>query len=157
MPGIRDAYCNTFPIPNEEEMKEDVREFTASPAAELREQNRLLVTTVARAYREAKELPVICAGSFDPAPVARSKKWTPEICHFIVDVENAIAKVTTNKPDKDALLAAWDRLQEEDAVIGRDGARFIRLAAPILHTRGLHPAAYFRVIRHGSASIRKTR
>lgn len=112
-------------------MKEDVYEFTASPAAELKEQNRVLVTTVARAYKEAKELPVICAGSFDPAPITRSKKWTPEICHF--------------------------RLQQDDAVIGKDGARLIKLAAPIFNARGLHPARYFRVIRHGSASTRRTR
>lgn len=134
-------------------MKEDVCEFRASPAAELREQNRVLVTAVARAYREAKELPVMCASSYDPAPITRSKRWTPDICHFIVDVEHAVAKIT-NKPDKDVLLAAWTRLQKDDAVIGKDGARLIKLAAPIFSARGLHPAAYFRHMRRGSVSQR---
>jgi len=132
------------------------REFTASPAAELREQNRVLVVTVARAYQEAKELPLLCATSYDPAPVTQSRKWTPQSCEFCVDVENAVAKIT-NKPDKDVLLGAWNRLQQDDAVIGKDGARFIKLAAPIFDVRGLHPARYFRVIRHGSASTRRTR
>ena len=78
-------------------MKTEVCELTASPAAELRERNRVLVTTIALAYKEAKELPIICASSYDPAPVTRSKKWTPEVCHFTVDVENASRRLRTSR------------------------------------------------------------
>jgi len=150
---LKRTLCSTNP--QKGDMNEVVRELTASPAAELREQNRVLVTTVARAYKQAKGLPLLCATDYDPAPVTQSRKWTPQSCEFCIDVENAIRKITGNKPDADVLLEAWNRLQKDDAVIGKDGARLIRLAAPIFNARGLHPAKYFRIIRHGSASARR--
>lgn len=119
-------------------------EIIESAAAARRAEQRLLVVSVANAYAWCRNLPAICATNPDPNTSRRSSRWTPDTAGFVIDTERAIAKVIGDQHDRDVLFAAWKQLQEDDAVIGVDGARLIRLAAPIFAKHGLRPAEYFR-------------
>jgi hypothetical protein len=125
-------------------------ERTESTKVDLEQWRRALVVTVARTYMAAKELPVMCASNYDPTPITRSRKWTPQSCEFVCDVENAVRRVLENKPDADELVNAWERLQDDSNPIGKREARVIKLLAPIFETRELHPTQYFRRVRLGS-------
>jgi hypothetical protein len=129
-------------------------EIDASALYELRPSNKSLVVSVARAYREAKELPAIAAINYDPNPTTQSRKWTPESCHFTLDVENAVFHALRNSSYKRELRATWEHLQDESNMAKRDARSLIRLLAPIFAARGLSPERYFQRIRYGSAKRR---
>jgi hypothetical protein len=111
-----------------------------------------LVRGVIDAYSQVKQLPVICAISYDPAPPAHSRKWSPDSAHYCCDVEHAVRDVCAGDAE---LLASWARLLEEDAPIGKSDVKTIRKLAKVFEVRGLHPARYFRIIRHGSPKRRE--
>jgi hypothetical protein len=123
-------------------------EVKESAVAELRARNRAIVVGVAKAYREACNLPVMCARDYDLSPVSCSRIWTPTVAHYKADCEAAVRKIVSNKSDAEELTAAWERLQTEDGVMGSSGMRFIKLAAPIFTVRELEPNRYFRVNKY---------
>lgn len=129
-------------------------ETKESAAAELRARNRAIVTSVALGYKEACNLPPVCAQNHDPTPVRHSRVWTPQVAEFKADVEAAVRKITSNKPDAVELNEAWERLQKDDATIGPFGMRFIKMAAPIFSVRELEPHRYFKVNKYPRRAVR---
>jgi len=115
-----------------------------SAAAARRATDRELVAAVAQVYKQFRMLPPVSAINFDSSPTSRSLKWSPETAHFIIDIEKALQFALDNKADVDALSNAWRRLQTDITIIDKDCARLIRLLAPVLHRRGLHPRRYFK-------------
>ena len=118
------------------------------------EWDRCLVLAVAEAYVKVKDLPVLCAVDFDPAPVTHSRRWSPDSCHFCVDVGHAVRDALKNQPDAVELEAAWERLLEDSTVVKKTGAKLITRLARVFDARGLHPARYFKTIRRGSPNKR---
>jgi hypothetical protein len=117
-----------------------------SALAELNARRREIVLNVARAYRTCKELPPIVAINHDATH--RSNRWTPDSCHFVIDVEHGLAYAIAEKVDEEALRGAWERLQGEDSVTDKTTERLIKFVGPVFDRRGLHPAAYFRQDRY---------
>jgi hypothetical protein len=128
-------------------------EQTESAVAARRAAQRMLVISVARTYAWCRNLPALCAINPDPHPPRRSSRWTPDTAAYTIDCERAVAKATEDQSDKEVLFAAWEKLQGDDAVIGVDGARFIKLAAPVFAARGLRD--YFTVNKYPQPKVQR--
>jgi hypothetical protein len=127
-----------------------------STAVELAKENTWawecrLVRDVVKAYRLVRELPVLGAVNPDPAPVTHSRRWSPDSCHFVIDVERCVRDACNGDSE---LQASWGHLLENDTTISKADAKLIRRLARLLEARGLHPAKYFRKIHHGSPQRR---
>jgi hypothetical protein len=117
---------------------------SASRFAEQRE----LVQAVAQTYREVSGFSVLIAfdptrDASDPAP----NKWTPTICHFKVDTENAVRRAIEARPESEhqAMWEAWVNLLSDDPKFYPTTQKLIRLLAGPFFTKRLHPRLYFRV------------
>lgn len=110
---------------------------------------RRLVLKVVQVYAELRFAEPIVSSNPDPSPGTRSQKWTPDGCHYRVDIEHAIRDAIANQPDKNELRAAWERLQEDASTIREDATKLIHLLAPIIDKRGLEPHDYFTRVRRG--------
>jgi hypothetical protein len=119
-------------------------ERTEAAAAARRAIDRELVTAVAQVYKQFRTLPPIAAINPDPNPASRSIRWSSDTAHFTVDVERALQFAMENKPDANILKDAWKQLQSDPSITNKDAARLIRILAPVLDRRGLHPRSYFR-------------
>lgn len=123
-------------------------ERTEAAAAARRAIDRELVTAVAQVYKQFRTLPPIAAINPDPHPASRSIRWSPDTAAFIIDVEKALQFAMENKLDANTLKNAWKQLQTDPSTINKDAARLIRILAPVLGRRGLHPRSYFRQNRY---------
>jgi hypothetical protein len=90
----------------------------------------------------------VVAIDHDPESFRRSRRWTPDSCHYVIDCEHALDFATTRKRDAGELREAWGRLQGYGDAIDKAAERLIRYLAPVLDRRGLHPRAYFRMNRY---------
>jgi len=111
-----------------------------------------LVNSVADAYRQIKQLPVLCATDYDPTPATRPRRLSPDSIDFLVDVENGVRDACNGDSE---LLASWARLLEDDSVIGQSDAKAVRRLARVFEARHLHPGQYFKIIRRGSPKRRR--
>lgn len=124
-------------------------------------QQRELFTAVARAYVACRQAPVISASRLNPAEATygavgsldtpnRTIRWTPNVAHYICDVELAVRKALELKPEAErpALRDAWERLLEDDSRVDAIQRRAIQLLAGSFYRRELHPREYFRPNRH---------
>lgn len=123
---------------------------TYSSAAERWAEQRRLVGLVVAAYRAVKDLPCIAALNPDPTSRGNSNRWSPDSAHYAVDVENTVRRVIESKPEAErtALAKAWAALLSDDAKIGKEEQRLIRLLAGPMYTKQLHPGLYFRTNRY---------
>ena len=119
---------------------------TYTSAGERFAEQRRLVMLVVTAYRAVQDLSVIVAFNHDEASRIRTNKWSPDSCHYKVDVENTVRRVIESKPETErpALWAAWNNLLADDSKLGSSEQRLIRLLAGPMYTKKLHPGLYFR-------------
>lgn len=113
-----------------------------------------LVEAVARCYLITRDLPVLSSSDYDPIPAARSRRWTPDSCHYIVDVENTVRRALKGKPDEGELRDTWQALLDREGVAGKTDERLVRILGPVFRRNRLDPADYFRTIRKGSPQRR---
>jgi hypothetical protein len=124
----------------------DFERITWTPARERWAEQQRLVGVVVAAYRAVFDLEPIAAFNMDPDSSRNANLWTPESCHFKVDVENTVRRVIESKPeaDRSALWEAWGNLLMDDAKIGKHEERLIKAIAPKFFANKLHPSLYFR-------------
>lgn len=125
-----------------------VRTFTS--AAERWAEHRRLVMLVVAGYRTVCDLEPVIAFNPNEESRRRTNRWSPDSCHYKVDVENTIRRVIEAKPEieRPALWDAWKHLLTDDCHIGANEQRLIRLLAGPYYTKRLHPGLYFRPNRH---------
>lgn len=119
------------------------------------QQHRALFKRVVEMYEKVRTLPAVVCSDPDEDNAKRSIPWTPDACHFQIDVEHAIKAAIGNRYGADELWRAWENLQDNPDVIGVSEKRLIALAGPIFSARGLEPKFYFRHIKRGSALSRR--
>jgi hypothetical protein len=106
---------------------------------EAQAEDRSLFMNVVDAYLSIRGLPVLCAMNLDEdAP--RPRKWTPQSCHFIVDVENATAAALKDPIEQ----AAWFELASGGTAPAAVALRVISRCARFYRARSLSPESYFR-------------
>jgi len=120
-----------------------------SSAKERWAEQRRLVCLVATAYRSVCDLEPVVAFNPDPETRGRSNRWSPDSCHYKVDVENTVRRVILSKPEveRPELWAAWSNLVTDGSKIGVAEQRLIRLLYGVVYTKKLHPGIYFRPSR----------
>ncbi|WP_158788591.1 hypothetical protein [Granulicella sp. L46] len=110
-----------------------------------------LVQSVSDAYKQVRQLPVLCATDYNPSPPTRSRRVSPDSVHYEIDVLHAVTFACNGDAE---MLASWERLVEDDTVVSNKEAKLIRRLARVFEARGLHPGQYFRIVRRGSPKRR---
>jgi len=120
-----------------------------SAAERWAEQKRLVLLVIA-AYRAVQDLEPVVAFNPDEESRSRTNRWSPDSCHYKVDVENTVRRVIGAKPEdeRSALWAAWNNLLLNDSKIDRDEERLIKILSGSMYTKQLHPGLYFRTNRY---------
>jgi hypothetical protein len=109
---------------------------------------------VAETYGKVRNLPPTVSSTIDDDPTSHSCKWTPQSCHFQIDVEHAIRDAIGDRADTEELYDAWERLVESMDIIGSLERTLIERAGKLFKIRGLEPRDYFRPA-HISANSRR--
>ena len=119
---------------------------THTNAVERWEEQKRLVLLVIAAYRGVSDLQPIVAFNQDPDRKTHANKWSPDSCHYKVDVQNCVRRIIEAKPESEhsALWAAWNSLLTDDYEIGNVEQRLIKLLAGQMYRKRLHPGLYFR-------------
>ena len=119
---------------------------TYTSAAERWAEQRRLVFLVLSAYKAVCSLSIVVAFNCDQESRSRLNRWSPNSCHFKVDVENTVRRVIEGKPESErpVLWTAWSNLLTDDCHIGTVEQRLIRLLAGQMFRKQLHPGLYFR-------------
>jgi hypothetical protein len=108
---------------------------------ELLTQQRNLFDRVISAYVQVRGYPVVVAVDPDDDPVSRSHKWTPTLCHYLVDVELSTTDALKELPE---LQAAWFTLAAGEIVEPSLAEQVVSRCARLYKARGLDPGLYFR-------------
>jgi len=113
---------------------------------ELLTQQRDLFNRVVSAYVQVRGYPVLCAVDPDHDPISRSRKWTPQFCHYLIDVQNGTTDSLKDlDPEHQAeLQAAWLSLAAGEDVEPSLAERVYSRCARFYKARGLDPGLYFR-------------
>lgn len=131
------------------QMLDHVRTYNS--AAERWEAQRRLVGIVIVAYRAVRDLEPVVAFNADPGSRSRRNKWSPDSCHYKVDVENTVRRLieANSEAERPALWNAWNNLlADDDGKLGNSELKLIRLLSGPFYTKQLHPGLYFKVNKY---------
>ena len=120
---------------------------TYTSAGERWAEQRRLVMLVVAAYRAVQTLEPVIACNPIPESRSRTNRWSPDSCHYKVDVENTARRVIEARPanERPALWGAWNNLlTDDDGKFGKNEQRLIRLLSGQMYLKKLHPGLYFR-------------
>ena len=96
---------------------------------------------VTETYTSIRSYSAVVAVSPDPDPISHSRRWTPNLAHFICDVELRTAEALKDAPD---LQTAWFSIIAGDAVDPAIEREVTKRCGRLYFSRGLDPIRYFR-------------
>lgn len=94
-------------------------------------------------YIALRAFPAISAKDYDPYANRRTSSWTPDVAHFLMDVERVTEEALG---ENIALQAAWFAMAagEGASVPAKIRNDVYRLCGTLYKSRGLSPSRYFR-------------
>jgi hypothetical protein len=109
---------------------------------------KTLTLHVISAYTQLRALPLVCAVDPDQDALSRSKKWSPDIGHFLMDVELGTELALQDRP---ALQAAWMQIAQGEKVSPAISEEIYMRCGKFYRARKLDPRDYLR------PSVRRSR
>jgi hypothetical protein len=109
---------------------------------------RRLTEHVMKLYVSSRNLPAVIAVEIDEDAVSRSSRWSPQVCHFMCDVELATEKALRNSQE---LQDAWFKLAAGETVPATIAEQVYSRVGKIYQLRGL--GNYFRPSVRANTSV----